>query len=193
MMRSILIATLLVCTFLSAHAQRRQKLDEAFDDKPSFYDRLWFGANAGLRFGGDQTYTSFNLAMFPMVGYKFTKFLSVGPRFGGSYSLFQLQTTNKRYNFLDTEVGAFTRIKFLHMFFIHSEFGRARQNLLFLNQFNGTIEAQKVSRNSFLVGGGYNSGGGALGMELGLYYNLLMDEDDTSFPIFPRFGLTYKF
>ncbi len=192
-MRYILFACIWAITIFQVDAQRRQKLDEAFNDKPSFYDRLWYGASAGLRFGGDNTYTSFNLAFFPMVGYKVTKFLSLGPRIGGSYSLFQLQSTNKRYNFLDTELGVFGRIKFLHMLFLHTEFGRARQNLLFLNQFNGTIESRKVSRNSFLIGGGYNSGGGDIGMEIGLYYNLIQHQDDNSFPIFPRFGLTYKF
>ena len=128
----LLIAVLMTAFTTSADAQygrkkkkkkkKTEKTDSYFDDKGTFKDRLWYGADLGLRFyqsaigiGGNQFFgNGFFFSVAPMVGYKITDNLSVGPRLevlyqGERYDLRSLNLSeNTKFNSTSLGAGVFT-------------------------------------------------------------------------------------
>ena len=93
----LLVAVLMTAFTTSADAQYKRKkkkksskTDEYFDDQGSFTDRLWYGADVSLGFTGFNGQTSFRAGIAPMVGFKVTENLSVGPRAEVLYTAFRI-------------------------------------------------------------------------------------------------------
>jgi hypothetical protein len=199
---ALMFASLIFCSDVMAQ-RKSNKSKDPFDESGNFKSHLWYGANVGLSFGGSQNLRSFNFALFPMVGYKFTDYFSAGPRMGGSFTIIQGQTTqgdSRRVTGKDYEAGVFSRLKFLQMFFLHTEWNYAsRQNFylvsdrIFIDPTTDKPLTDRTGRGNVLVGGGYNSGQGALGYEISALYNLSLPASSEEFPIGIRVGLTYKF
>jgi hypothetical protein len=196
-----LVLSLVAISSLTAQAQTTKKpksgkkaatKEQYFDDK-SFVNQLWYGGNVGLGFGGTNLGSSFNISLFPMVGYKFTNDLSLGPRLGIGYqsdkdAYSQTSLSTVLYSF-----GAFGRFKFAEQFFAHAEI-----NDEFINQsitYLGAGASQSVSgsRVTEYVGLGYGtSGKGSWGTEIVLLYKI-NETNIYANPISIRFGLNYNF
>ena len=78
----VLISVLIISFSHNSEAQKRSNrdIDEYFDDRGSFKDRLWYGADVTLNFFSVPGGNAFNAGIAPMVGYKITDAFSVGPR-----------------------------------------------------------------------------------------------------------------
>ena len=109
--------------------------DDYFDDKGGFKHKLWYGGMfnfsiASSQFGGSQML----IGLSPMVGYKITDFLSVGPRVSMDYIEFFIEGTNPRVMLWG--IGPFARGKITESLFAHLEYQiKASSNLNDVAQF----------------------------------------------------------
>ena len=208
-----------------ADAQRRRKKKKKKKKKAKteqkatipFKDRLWYGAGGTLNFGSSQDISSFTIGLFPMVGYKFNNWFSVGPRIEAAATLNRYDLRNilpvdeiTQSNTFDYGAGIFARTKSPFGIYGHFEyFVRNDQFEINTNsqrlRLDGTdfpqvnLDDNSVAKirevgSSFLIGAGYNSSGfSKFGYEIQLNYDLLAPEDTVNIPINIRFGLTYNF
>lgn len=173
------------------------------EQKP-FKDHLWYGLGGGAGFSGSQTFSAFQLSLVPMVGYKFTDYFSVGPRIGFTYTYIKGTDNFNTISVaqpIDYVGAAFTRLKFLQIFFLHAEYGFESRSYPFSDNFGrlvidqqtGRVLTERVTSDMFNIGAGYNSGMGGLGYEVGVYYKALEPEDSYTLPFDLRFAFTYRF
>ena len=123
----VLISVLIISFSHNSEAQKRSNrdIDEYFDDRGSFKDRLWYGADVTLNFFSVPGGNAFNAGIAPMVGYKITDAFSVGPRIEILYrgERYDINTgTDLKFNSTNYGVGAFTRLKVFNQYFIHAEY-----------------------------------------------------------------------
>ncbi len=198
----VLVAVLMISFTHDADAQRRSReVDEYFDDRGNFTDRLWYGADFTLNFFSIPNGTAFNAGIAPMVGYKITDALSVGPRVEILYrgERYNIGTgTDLKFNSTNFGVGAFTRLKVFDQYFLHAEYQALSNETgeIFLVS-NNPIEYEVVnSRNwedHFFLGGGYGVSGGGVGFQVSILWDLLQEFSSSNIPLYYRIGVNYKF
>ena len=174
-----------------------------------FADRLWFGAggNFGFQGGNNQSFTQ--LGLTPQVGYKFTEWLSAGPRFGadlfiikgfaGSSSGGPVET--RRFTLVNYTAGAFVRGRF-RQFYAQTEVNVISRELPFssggvfvVGDDTNDILTERESEPQLQIGIGYappNPGG--ISTDFGIYYNLFDDvESFNRSPIELRINLLFRY
>jgi len=190
-----------------ADAQRKKKkrkgdVDEYFDDKGSFTQRLWYGADISLRFqstslGGAPGNVFFG-GFSPMVGYKITNEFSVGPRIefnyqGGRFDI-GASEGDLKYNSTNLGVGFFARYKFLETFFLHAEYQRLGEDVAFdIDQTALKVLTRREWGDHPYFGGGYHSSFGVVGFQVTVLWDFSQSFDSGNIPIVYRAGLNYKF
>lgn len=205
---SFLILLVAAIAITPAEAQTKKKksgTDKYFDESgQKFSQKLWYGANLGLGFNGGLGYSYFNMSLFPMVGYKILKPLSVGPRVGVNYTYLKGVASDGNIHgvaLTDYSFGPFARLKFLNYFFVHSEYEVTFRELLYGDQ-NGDLiwdsDNQKIyterapAKSNFYAGLGYTSGQ-EFSYEISVLYNFLEPENSQNLPFYIRAGFTYRF
>ncbi|MGK0363338.1 MAG: hypothetical protein ACI85O_000383 [Saprospiraceae bacterium] len=201
--------------------KKSSKTDEYFDDSGNWTQKLWYGAGGTLGFSGGQGASLFQIGISPMVGYKLTPWLSAGPRLSVVYTGLKGGAVNveerdgqlipiggtednsaNKIGATDFGAGLFARAKFLQSFFVHAELESYTSSRPVSNnsfnfwRYDDTLEFVKVKENRLntYIGAGYNSsGGGLLGYEIMLLYNLNVPESSFDSPLEIRAGLTYNF
>ena len=174
--------------------KKSSKTDEYFDDQGSFTDRLWYGADVSLGFTGFNGQTSFRAGIAPMVGFKVTENLSVGPRAEVLYTAFRIANggTDLKLNATDYGIGAFSRLKILQLYFLQFEYQRLNSEIPFLDN-TGAIFSERDGNNHYFIGGGYTSSAGLVGFQVTALWDLSQEFTSTNIPIVTRIGLNYKF
>lgn len=165
--RQLLCIVICLWASFSAHAQKTSEEDyvggtakkTAPVAKTPWQDKLVFGGNLGGYFG-NPTYFQLN----PMVGYRTTPWLING--IGVNYTYFA--TNGYRENIYGTSV--WTRATVFKTLFAHTEF-----ELLKRSAFDGLGNTTEAIVPVWLVGAGYNSGGGRLGLSAMIMYDLIQD------------------
>ena len=209
---SLFALLLVVLTTSAATAQTKSKtkkkkkenVEEYFDERGSFKDRLWYGANGGGGLGGNENISAFQLTIVPMVGYKITDYWSAGPRIGLGYTYLKgIDQFNTRQVVqpLSYTLAAFSRLKFLRMFFLHAEYGLESTENAFQDNYGrlifdtstGKVLTERTNQDIFNVGLGYNAGDGGIGYEIAILYKVLEPKASENLPFDFRIGLTYKF
>jgi len=219
---SLLTVLIVTCFTFDADAQYRRKKKKKkkkpkTDQKSDYFDdsgiihRLWYGSGGNLQFAGIEDQRQFTIGLTPMVGYKITENFSAGPKIGFNYTSYRNFDTNGVANTVKLTSfsgGAFARLKFLNMLFIHGELeAESRENAFLSGSFIALDDAgepltQREGRTNGYLGLGYNNSGGALGFDIYILYNFLEDEEINSInipfisitaPLVFRIGLTYKF
>ncbi len=205
----LLMVTMVVSTATAQPNSKKKKkkketTEDYFDERGSLKDRLWYGINGGGGFGGNQGISSFQITAIPMVGYKITDYWSAGPRIGLGYNYIKIQQQSADplvVQPLSYTVAAFSRLKFLRMFFFHVEYGLESNEdidpdgdgFLEFSTATGKIITERFNNDAFNIGLGYNAGDGGLGYEIGLFYKALEPKNSDNLPFDIRVGLTYKF
>lgn len=197
---SFTVSTLFVQKLEAQHRSSLSKKNKKKkEDEYKFIDHLWFGGQFTLQFystslGNGVPGNIFNFGISPMVGYKFTKWLSVGPRleyvyvngrFDNVVNIWKLSSSTFGY-------GAFARAKFLGVLFSHLEYSRSQDIIGFNLDQNNKLLSVKEWNDHFYLGLGYNSGD-IWAYEFYLLYDFLASDETIDLPITFRFGLTYKF
>ena len=179
----VLVAVLMISFTHNADAQKRSRdVDEYFDDRGSFTDQLWYGADFTLNFFSVPNGTAFNAGIAPMVGYKITDALSIGPRLeilyrGERYNIGSGQ--DLKFNSTNFGIGAFTRLKVFNQYFLHVEYQSLNNEIGTSVDFTtNTINTTRSWEDHFFVGGGYGVSGGGVGFQVSIlwdvYKNLLL-------------------
>ncbi|MEL6719535.1 MAG: hypothetical protein AAFP82_12535, partial [Bacteroidota bacterium] len=184
-----------------SHAQRKKKkqseVDEYFDESGGWAHRLWFGGNVNPSFNSFNGNTNFFLGISPMMGIRVFENddrFSIGPRVSFEYSY------RKFFNFATNEFeavqpisysfGAFARYKVLPRIFPHVEIEVENRGIL-VNSGN-SVAVERLNRQNYYIGAGYNSGG-LIGYEILVLYNINVPENSPQSPFDIRVGFTYKF
>ena len=190
----------------SKKKKRKGDVDEYFDDKGSFTQRLWFGADVSLRFqstslGGAPGNVFFG-GFSPMAGYKITDEFSVGPRIEFNYQGARYNVggpDDLKYNSTNVGLGIFARYKFLETFFVHAEYQRLGEENPTINASgqllieNNALVTQRIWDDHTYFGGGYNSSFGVVGFQVTILWDFSQAFDSNNIPIVYRAGLNYKF
>lgn len=165
--------------------------------------RLWYGVGGTLNFVAYNGQSFAQIGLTPMVGYKFNNFLSAGPRVGATTSFIKGPTdqgANQRFNLTNFTAGAFARAK-IYMFYAQAEFNALSSQYVGTNNFGefvtepNSLDVLKFreSDSQFLLGIGYNPGGGGGSTDIGLFYNIFDDVNSTTNPFVFRVMLTLKY
>lgn len=181
--------------------KRRPKTEEKEDvasqekneETIEWKDRLWYGGGFGLGFGGNSLQSQFFIEISPMVGYKFNKWFSVGPRISLTYVNGRIDLPPvEKYNIFNYGIGVFARFKPINQLFIHGEWGYENRGYIPLYQSN--LEVLRESRTPLLFGIGYSAGGpGITGYEILLLYDFSAPDNTLELPIVYRIGFNYNF
>jgi hypothetical protein len=181
----------------TAQVSRRPVSRSQEKETVSFTDRLWYGGGFSLSFSGGFAGLDGNIfavGISPMIGFKLTPFISVGPRFEFLYTTGRFRNFGGpviKYNGVDYGAGVFARAKFLSFLFAHAETNYI--NRVFPTGFNGNmLVTERIGDNQTLIGLGYTSGG-VFKSEILLLYDLTADSQSTNLPLVYRFGFTYNF
>ena len=215
-MKKFLLFSLLALVFTvafcdEAYAQKKKKKkkssenDEYFDES-GFANKLWYGGNFNLGFGGDSYQSQFVFGVSPMVGYKLIgDVLSVGPRVGFEYNHFRFKNCNTcpvyKVSPLAFTAGVFARIKPFANFFAHFEYEYENtesldpdnDGFIQIDPQTDEIITDRVPYDNVYIGAGYHSGAGLWGYEILLLYNVNQPDFLVQSPFDIRFGITYKF
>ncbi len=191
---SLLLSVILLFGASQIDAQRRGAKRKKKEPKVTFQDRLWYGGGFTLGLSGQNGASIFVLGLSPMVGYKFNKILSAGPRLDLTLITGRAQTFGgvDRFTYLEYGGALFARAKFLRFLFVHLEGGYKNYGIPVITS---EVEIRRYQRNTLLAGLGYNSGGGtgSLGFEYLLLYDFLFPPESTQLPIEFRIGFNYNF
>ncbi|NND05413.1 MAG: hypothetical protein HKN87_03450 [Saprospiraceae bacterium] len=184
---AVLVMLLMIISASEASAQSRRSRSTS-----NFAQQLWYGGGAGLGFQSFNQQSSFLIALFPMMGYKITESISVGPRLGISYQNIRVrgQFETFRFNPVELSGAIFARAKVFRQIFGHAEYEIANEKNAFV--IGGTPTLIKETANNFYIGGGYNSGG-KFASEISILYNVLVDDNSLDVPFSIRAGFTYNF
>ncbi|MBX2816390.1 MAG: hypothetical protein KTR24_10340 [Saprospiraceae bacterium] len=159
-----------------------------------FTSNLWYGGSAGLGFQSFNSESTFLIALYPMVGYKFTEQLSVGPRIGVAYQHIRTIGFDGRvykFNPIELSGGIFARYKPFYNFFAHFEYEVANDKVA-VSGFSGPPVIETFTENNFYIGAGYTSGG-RISSEIYILYNVLEESNTLQPPWTFRAGLSYNF
>jgi len=180
----------------------QKKTDDYFDDRGTFKDQLWYGADVSLGFSGVQGGNAFTAGIAPMAGYKITDNFSIGPRLEVLYSGYRFNNgtgPDIKLNATNYGVGAFSRLKILDLYFLHFEYQALNaENPVVVNgswrvdSDNKIISARNTSSH-YYIGGGYSSSNGVVGFQATLLWDLSQEYSSTNIPIVSRLGINYKF
>ncbi len=178
-----------------------QKKVEKDDDTKEFWkDQVWYGGSVQLGYSGYQNYSLFVIGVTPMMGFKIkdTPF-SIGPRIGLTYRSVKGYGTDgqvHRASLPAYTTSAFARVKFLQQFFLHTEYELAWNRQVYVDNANrlavdrnGKVLSEKIQRDNFYIGAGYNSGD----YEIMVLYNLNVPENSLEQPFSFRAGFTWNF
>ena len=194
---------LLCLTIEDAEAQRKRKRKSRKKSKTEspLKDQIWYGGGVNLAFTGN----IFNFGVTPMVGYKLAEPFSIGPRFKFDYYTERIccngSNENVNYSAINWGIGAFSRVKFLENFLIHTEFEFENRGIPDLDQFgnlqldpndDNKVLKERDTHNNINIGAGYNSGD-LFGYEILILYNLNEPDNSNSVPWEIRVGFTYNF
>lgn len=190
----MILALAAICfTTVDLTAQnRRDDDDQYFDESGSISHRLWYGTHFTLGFNGNGFTSLFQFGLAPMIGYKITDILSIGPR--GSLLYYSYRINNgggdvDKVNTTSWSVGAFTRVRVFQTFLAQVEYSLENDPLI-----NSDLSVGRVERGAFYIGGGYNSGsGGPIAFEALLLYNVNQPGNTLESPLDYRLGITYNF
>ncbi len=159
------------------------------DTRTGFSSKLWYGGGVNIGFSGSNGYSTFNFGLSPMVGYKITKKLSVGPRL--AYDLFYLKVVGSGNIALNSfDLGAFMRFRVFRGLFLQGELS---------NQwYQETDLVSKYSNQRFnqRLGAGYSFGEpGGVSSEISVLFNFKVANDLYTYqnPFEYRFGFTWFF
>lgn len=186
-------------------AQQRRKIHNKKKskkkEKSDFWkEDVWYGGSVGLGFSGNSSYSRFLIGATPMMGFKIKKSpFSVGPRLGVTYvSLKGVGTDGKihKVGLPSYTTSAFARVKFLEMFFLHTEYELEWRKSPYADRWgqleidiDGNVLTSKERRNNFYIGAGYNPGN----YEIMVLYNLSLKDDTLEQPFSIRTGFTWNF
>ncbi len=196
----VLVAVLMISFTHDAEAQKRKRsggVDEYFDDRGSFEDRLWYGADITLNFFSVPGGNAFNAGIAPMVGYKITDAFSVGPRIeilyrGERYDIGGGQ--DLKFNSTNYGLGLFSRLKVFNQYFIHAEYQSLNNEIGTSVDFNtNTILTARTWDDHFYIGAGYGASGGGVGFQVSILWDVLQEFTSRNLPIQYRMGINYKF
>jgi hypothetical protein len=205
MKKTSLILLMLCLAIASVDAQSsksKSKSKKKQKEETSFFkEKLWYGGSFNLGFSGQQGYSVFQFGLAPMVGYKFTSWLSAGPRLAPTYISVKGPSNvgQSRANIVDFEYGLFTRLKVYNAIYLQGEAGkRSIASPLFGNVgSDGKVPTIRTTRTDYLVGGGYcQSADGGWASDISILYNIAVANDINNVyesPLVFRFGLTYNF
>jgi hypothetical protein len=166
------------------------------DDEENFWTEK-------MMYGGYINYPSlgfgfFNMALTPMIGYKFTNFASAGLISNINYTWFRRQTGQTPINFVDFGIGAFARVRLFNFLLLHADY--MRQQTVYDFDLNFTPAKPVREKSTPLnVGIGYLSGRDRWKYEIGVYYNVNYDPNSLAaqardlIPFSYRAGITYNF
>lgn len=199
----VLVAVLMISFTHDADAQKRSRdVDEYFDDRGNFTDRLWYGADFTLNFFSIPNGTAFNAGIAPMVGYKVTDAFSVGPRVEILYrgERYNVGTgSDLKFNSTNYGVGAFTRLKVFNQYFLHAEYQALSNETGVLVQDltnppnNVSVVTSRSWEDHFFLGGGYGASGGGVGFQASILWDVLQEYTSSNIPLYYRIGVNYKF
>jgi hypothetical protein len=203
-MKKMSLLLLVLClAFTQGMAQSTKKKSSSKKKKKEEYSlkqHLWYGGSFVLGFSGQNGYNAFQFGVAPMVGYKFTNWLSAGPRIAPTYLSVKGPSNVgvSRANLLDFEYGLFTRAKIYNGIYIQGEYGgRSLASPLFGNVgSDGKVPIIRERRTDYLVGGGFSQSDGGWGTDISILYNIAVAQDLTNLyesPLVFRFGLSYNF
>lgn len=175
----------------------RRDLDYYTDDVPRdqgeerFIDNLWFGGGGQLNFFSRNGISVFVVGLSPMVGYKISPNISVGPRLSLNYNSINCSFSDNRHKYFNWEAGMFGRFKVFNQFFLHGEYSIENRRLL----FSDCSEPLKQLRSMPYLGVGYTTGfEGSAGSEVLLLFRLRNDgQGIQESPFVIRFGFNYNF
>ena len=171
-----------------------------------FKARLWYGAGGTLNFFSFNGNSSATIGLVPQVGYKINPWLSAGPRAGVTWSTVKGFTDlgdRQRANMWDFTAGGFARAK-IFMFYAQTEVSYLSNEFVLTDAFNTVLITEPSTGQpatvrdpdtQWLIGAGYNPGGGrgGLGTDIGIFYNLFDDVQSNTSPITFRIMLTYNY
>ena len=196
----VLVAVLMISFTHDAEAQKRKSsrdVDDYFDDKGTFKDRLWYGADVTLNFFSVPGGNVFNAGIAPMVGYKITDALSFGPRVEILYrgERYDIGTgSDLKFNSTNYGVGLFSRLKIFNQYFIHTEFQTLSNEIGYdIDYVNNEVLTARSWDDHFYIGGGYGASGGGIGFQVSILWDVLQEFTSSNLPIQYRMGINYKF
>ncbi len=189
------LALLLFFAFSASavQAQVRVQTRGTQDDNDQYQGRrTWYGAYFNLGFRANQFESVFSAGLNPMLGYKVTPFLSVGPRVLFSY-------TNYRFgdgfgNKIDSKgtvdygLIAVVRGDIYSGVFVQGEVGYENIGRFFLT--SNEIVVDRISGLNSYIGLGYNAKRGTTSYEIMLAYDLQLFNKGFINPINYRVGFT---
>ena len=186
---ALVLLVLVILAYLTPKASAQSRRSKNTSD---FAQQLWYGGGAGLGFQSFSGQSSFLIALFPMMGYKITEAISVGPRLGISYQNIRIRGSFETFKFNPVELSGaiFARAKVFRQIFGHAEYEIANEKNAFI--IGGSPTLIKETANNLYIGAGYNSGG-KFASEISILYNVLVDDNSLDVPFSIRAGFTYNF
>ena len=198
-----LLLLLFVSATLSAQTEEdRARQDLDYYDQESgnqvlqgerFSDRLWFGGGMQLAFQGGGGASLFIIGLSPMVGYKITSALSVGPRVSANYNAYRenFGTQDFKVNYVTWSAGMMARMRAFQSFFVQAEYA-IESDVIGFNPSSG--DPIRRNRGVPYLGVGYNpSFGGGVSSDAVFLFRLNNSEFIQEPPFVIRFGLTFNF
>lgn len=154
--------------------------------------RLWYGGNVMLGFAASNSYSQFQIGVSPMVGYKITEIISVGPRATLVYNnvgIRDIAGDVNRVNTATLAAGVFGRARILRNLFVQGEYIYESQPFV-----DSNAEVYRLNRANAYAGLGYTtSRGSGWGTEVMITYNLTLPFNTIQSPFDYRFGFTFNF
>ena len=181
------------------NSKTKTKTTKEKTDRSLFWrEKLWYGGGINLGFSQGPDLSLFNFVVSPIVGYKVTPELSLGPRIDYDYSYYKyaIGNTIQKLNTHNFGLGAFARYKFLPMIFAHLESMYYFYQSPVFNTSTATIYKIKETLPKSSVGLGYQSSAGLWGYEISLLYifsNREYYKKSADLPIELRIGFNYNF
>lgn len=154
------------------------------EERKAFIDRLYFGGSFGLQFG---TYT--NISLFPILGYKVTDKLSVGPGIVYHFISFRGESLQNYGGRLFAQHELLNGVIGDGALLVHGEV----EVLSYENYWNAySIEATRRTVTTPLAGVGYRQSAGRVSFDLLLLYNFNEVDSPYANPVI-RAGLNIPF
>lgn len=193
---SLLVFILLACISVDGNAQygykkkKKKKKREEKKEQVDITQNLWYGGGMQLSFSETNSYSLFIFGISPMVGYKITDRLSVGPRVSATLYSFRIQSFSvEKRNPISWSMAAFGRYQIVSNIFAHVEY--EYENAAYLD---GNLNTAYDKRNNVYLGAGYAFNSGSLfRYEISLLYNFLIPDYSIESPLDYRVAITYNF
>jgi hypothetical protein len=192
MKRILLLAFAAMALFTQLSAQSRGN-DARKSSSSGLAQHLWYGGGFVLGFAGNSYSSQFQFGLSPMVGYKFTNILSVGPKGSIVYNHIRVQDFGggvEKVNAWDYSAGVFARALIFRGFFGQVEYDYESYVQLYTD-----LTTVRVNRGNTYLGAGYNTsrGEGGFGTEIMVTYNLNQPGNTLESPFDYRIGFTFNF